>query len=28
MARLGMLNAKGPTPEAFTFRRSFPPPLS
>ncbi|WP_055564738.1 MULTISPECIES: DUF3291 domain-containing protein [Streptomyces] len=28
MARLGMLNAKGPTPDAFTFRRPFPPPQS
>ncbi|WP_328605513.1 DUF3291 domain-containing protein [Amycolatopsis sp. NBC_00345] len=28
MARLGLLNAKGATADAFTFRRSFPPPLS
>ncbi|GAA2596374.1 DUF3291 domain-containing protein [Streptomyces tubercidicus] len=28
MARLEMLNAKGPTPEAFTFRRMFQPPVS
>lgn len=28
MARLGMLNAKGASQEAFTFRRPFPPPLS
>lgn len=28
MARLAMLNAKGATAEAFTFRRAFPPPQS
>lgn len=28
MARLATLNAKGPTPEAFTFRRLFPQPES
>lgn len=27
MARLDLLNAKGPTQEAFTFRRAFPPPV-
>jgi hypothetical protein len=28
MARLARLRAKGPTPEAFTFRRLFPPPVN
>ena len=28
IARLELLRTKGPTPEAFTFRRSFPPPGS
>ncbi len=28
MARLGTLNAKGATEDAFTFRRAFPPPVS
>jgi len=26
IARLDLLRAKGPSSEAFTFRRSFPPP--
>jgi hypothetical protein len=26
--RLELLRAKGPTPEAFTFRNAFPPPES
>jgi hypothetical protein len=26
IAKLGLLRAKGPTPEAFTFRQAFPPP--
>jgi hypothetical protein len=26
MARLTLLRANGPTPEAFTFRQTFPPP--
>jgi hypothetical protein len=26
IARLELLRAKGPTPEAFTFRQAFPPP--
>ncbi|HEU5155867.1 MAG TPA: DUF3291 domain-containing protein [Streptosporangiaceae bacterium] len=28
MARLATLRARGPTPDAFTFRRSFPPPTT
>ncbi len=26
MARLALIRAKGPTPEAFTFKANFPPP--
>jgi hypothetical protein len=26
MRRLDLLNDTGPTPEAFTFKRRFPPP--
>ena len=26
LGRLHLLEAQGPTPEAFTFKQSFPPP--